>query len=290
MRKVLITGANSFIGGNFKRHSKNTIANEICLIKNKPEEIEFTVIDVVLHVAGIVHQTTSIPEETYFLVNTDLTLDIAKRAKQAGVKQFVFMSTVKVYGEFKSGMKAWNEDTECKPEDNYGKSKFKAEQELMKLNSPDFSVSIIRTPLVYGAGVKANMASIIKLVQKFPLLPLKKIQNKRSFTSIENLVAFIDRIIELRITGIFIAKDEKDLSTSDLVSLIAKYMNRKLILIKTPDFMISLGKKFIPKIFDRLYGSFEMENSKTLKLLDFHPPLSSEEGIKNMVIAYKNNN
>lgn len=283
MSKILITGANSFIGSSFIQFSKNQVVQEVCLIKNKPESVDFKEMDVVLHVAGIVHQSTAIPEDLYYQVNTELPLDVATRAKEAGVKQFVFMSTVKVYGEFRDGMEAWNEHTECKPEDGYGKSKYKAEKELMKLASPDFVVTIIRTPLVYGKGVRANMASIVKLVQKFPILPLKKIQNKRSFTYIENLIGFIDQTIKLNISGVFIAKDARDLSTSELVTLIAKYLNKKIILFKTPNFIIAIGKKVMPKIFDRLYGSFEMENNKTLKTLAYTPPFTPEEGIKRML-------
>jgi nucleoside-diphosphate-sugar epimerase len=166
MSTILITGANSFIGTNYIKSSSNNVKEEFCLIHNQPNEIDFSDVDVVLHVAGIVHQKESIPETTYFKVNTDLPIEVAKLAKKSGVKQFVFMSTVKVYGEFTDGMDVWNETTTCKPEDNYGKSKYQAEQELMKLNSENFVVSIVRTPLVYGKGVKANMASIVNLVKK----------------------------------------------------------------------------------------------------------------------------
>jgi nucleoside-diphosphate-sugar epimerase len=135
------------------------------------------------------------------------------------------------------------------------------------------------------------MLSILKLVFRFPFLPLGGVNNKRSFTSAENLVAFIDRIIEKRASGIFIAMDGKPLSTTELVRMISKYLNKKVWLFRMPGFMIKMGQAMIPKIFDRLYGSFEMDNSKTLKMLDFKPPLSSEEGIQRMVESYiKNKN
>ena len=283
MPNILITGANSFVGTSFKKYSKYKNIREICLIKNKAKDISFKDIDVVFHVAAIVHQKNTILEKTYFEVNTELPVELAKLAKKAGVKQFIFMSTVKVYGEFKRGMKAWNEETICRPEDNYGKSKYMAELELRKLKSPEFTVSIIRTPLVYGPGVKANMANIVGLVKKIPILPFKDINNKRSFTYIENLIGFIDRIIELNISGIFIAKDNRDLSTSELVRLISKNLNKKTLLFKMPYFIVYLGKKFLPSIFDRLYGSFEMENNKTLNVLNYSPPISPEEGIKRML-------
>jgi UDP-glucose 4-epimerase len=256
------------------------------LFDNKPQNIDFSKYDVIIHLVAIVHQSEQIQEDEYFKINRDLCLNVAQRAKNAGVKQFIFLSTVKVYGEYNPVSGPWNEDSVCNPDDSYGKSKYEAEIELHKMETSDFIVSIIRTPLVYGVGVKANMLSILKLVDMFPFLPLAKVNNKRSFTSAENLVAFIDRIIEIRASGIFIAMDEKPLSTTELVRMISKFLNKKVWLFKMPDFLVRMGKAMIPKIFDRLYGSFEMDNSKTLMLLDFRPPLSSEEGIQRMVEAY----
>ena len=212
---------------------------------------------------------------------------LQKNAKKAGVKQFIFLSSVKVYGAFNPSSGPWNEDSICNPDDSYGKSKYEAEIALRKLEDANFTVSIVRTPLVYGVGVKANMLSILRLVDRFPILPLAKVSNKRSFTSAENLVAFLDRIIEKRASGVFIAMDENPLSTTELVNSISKYLNKKVFLFQMPDLFVEVGKKLVPKVFDRLYGSFEMDNSKTLKTLDFKPPYSTEEGIKKMVEAYK---
>jgi len=287
MVKILITGKNSFVGKNFIKYSQYSRVDEISLINNRPEEIDFNKYDIVLHLVAIVHQTRTIPESDYFHVNKDLALRTAKAAKAAGVKQFVFMSTVKVYGEFNVQKGAWNEESVCKPGDAYGKSKYEAEIALKKLEDNNFTVSIVRTPLVYGEDVRANMLSLIKLVEKFPVLPLGKIKNKRSFTSAQNLVAFIDRIIEKKASGVFIAKDEKDLSTTELVTLLSNYLDKKVRLIPIPKFLIALSKKVYPKIFDRLYGSLFMDNKKTRKQLDFMPTLSVEEGLKKMIAAYK---
>jgi nucleoside-diphosphate-sugar epimerase len=289
MNKILITGANSFVGSNYVGYSKNTSIKEISLFENKPEEIDFTQVDIVIHLVAIVHQSKRIQEDEYFKVNRDLCINVAESAKRAGVKQFIFLSTVKVYGEYNPDSGPWDEDSSCLPDDSYGKSKYDAEIALRKMETDDFVVSIIRTPLVYGVGVKANMLSILKLVDRFPILPLADVKNKRSFTSAENLVAFIDRIIERKASGIFIAMDDKPLSTTELVNLISRYLNKKIYLIKMPEIFIRIGKYIIPKIFDRLYGSFEMDNSKTLHKLDFNPPLSTEEGIKKMVASYIEN-
>jgi UDP-glucose 4-epimerase len=206
------------------------------------------------------------------------------------MKQFIFLSTVKVYGKFISGSEPWNEKSLCLPDDAYGKSKYEAELALKKLEDNSFTVSIIRTPLVYGEYVRANMLSIMRLVDRTHILPFKNINNRRSFTGAENLVSFIDRIIEKRASGVFIAMDEKAISTSELVKMIAENLGKKIILFKIPEFLIKIGMSVFPSIFDRLYGSFEMDNSRTLEILDFKPPIPTSEGIKKMVESFKKNN
>lgn len=287
MARILITGANSFVGKNFIKFSQNSEIDEISLIDHNPEDVDFTKYDVVLHLVAIVHQSKKIAEKEYFRVNTDLCLRTAREAKKAGVKQFVFLSTVKVYGTYDPKKGIWNESSVCKPDDAYGKSKYAAEQELEDLIDENFIVSIVRTPLVYGEDVKANMRSIIILVDRFPILPLGNVSNKRSFTSVQNLVAFIDRIIEKKLSGVFIAKDEEAFSTTELVNHIALSLDKKMILISIPKFIITICTWVYPKIFDRLYGSFEMDNTQTLKQLDFKPPLSIKEGISKMIQSYK---
>jgi nucleoside-diphosphate-sugar epimerase len=284
--KILITGENSFVGRNFLGYSSFKDASEISLIKHAPESIDFTIYDVVIHLVAIVHQKNTIPESQYLIINRDLCLKVAELAKKAGVKQFIFLSTVKVYGKFISGSAPWNEKSVCLPEDAYGKSKYEAELALKKMEDDSFTISIIRTPLVYGEFVRANMLSIMKLVKRTHILPFRDVHNRRNFTGAENLVCFIDRIIERRASGIFIAMDEKAISTSQLVKMIAENMGKKIILFKIPDFIVKLGMVVWPSIFDRLFGSFEMDNSRTLKILDFKPPVSTSEGIKKMVLSF----
>lgn len=286
MTKVLITGADSFVGTNYIKYSQNKEIDEISLIDNQPEEINFRGYDVVLHLVAIVHQSKTISEKEYFKINRDLCLRTAEEAKKTGVKQFIFLSTVKVYGEFNPESGPWIENSECYPEDSYGRSKYEAETELRKLEDNDFTVSIIRTPLVYGKDVRANMLNIMKLVDRMKILPFGKVNNKRSFTYAKNLIGFIDRIIEEKASGVFLAMDSKPLSTTELVQLIAKYLDKKVILINIPKPIVNLGKILMPKIFERLYGSFEMENSQTLEQLNFVPKYSTEEGIRDMVTAF----
>jgi UDP-glucose 4-epimerase len=286
MAKVLITGSNSFVGNNFRKYSKCRDVEEISLLDNKPEEINFDKYDVVLHVAAIVHQSDKISDDEYFRVNRDLCLRVAEASKKAGVKQFVFLSTLKVYGEFVKPNELRNENSECFPDDAYGKSKYAAETGLKKIEDSDFTVSIVRTPLVYGEGVKANMLNLVKLVETLPVLPFDKIANRRNFSFAENLVGFIDRIIEMEASGVFIAMDELSVSTTSLIKYISNSLGKKTYLFKLPDICFKIGRVFVPRAIDRLCGSAEFDNSRTKEILNFTPHFSTEEGINKMVKYY----
>jgi len=283
--KILITGANSFVGRNFIKHSQFKDIDEVSLLKAKPETIDFGRYDVVLHLAAIVHRSDKIPADKYFQVNRDLCLSVAKVAKSSGVKHFIFLSSSNVYGNQNSDT-VFTEDSLCNPEDPYGKSKYEAELLLNKLGSSDFTISIIRTPIVYGEGVKANMLNIIRLIDTFPVLPFKGIINKRSITFVENLVSMIDKIIETRSSGTFLITDDKPLSTTELVKYISKYLGKKILLFKLPGFIVSALTCISPRKMNSLFGSSILDNSKSRRDLNFNPPVSTEEGIKRMVLHY----
>jgi len=137
------------------------------------------------------------------------------------------MSTVKVYGEYTQKGKPWSEDTYCAPLDPYGKSKLEGEQRIKELEDKNFIVSIIRTPLVYGAGVSANMYNLMKMVNKYPFVPFGNINNKRSLTFVGNLCQLLHAIIEQKKSGIFLACDGPAVSTSNLVKEISKAFRKK---------------------------------------------------------------
>jgi nucleoside-diphosphate-sugar epimerase len=286
MTKVLITGANSFIGTNFLKISENQNATEISLKENQPEDIDFSQFEVVLHLAAIVHQSNRINEKEYFRVNRDLCLRVAEHAKKSRVRQFIFLSTVKVYGKYIPGTEPWNEDSVCNPDDPYGRSKYEAELALKKMEEPEFIVSIIRTPIVYGPGVMANILKLIKLIEIFPILPFRQVNNHRHYTYVENLVGFIDRIIQIKASGTFIAMDDTALSTTDLVLYLSGLLHRKPILFKFPDLLVRLGSTMVPAIFERLYRSFYMDNIKTKKILNYIPLFTTEEGLSLMISSY----
>ena len=285
LKRILLTGSNSFIGSGFRKFSENDQIKEVSLIDKAPEEIDFSEIDVVLHLAALVHQSDRLPEQNYYKINRDLCLKVAGLAKTAGVKHFVFMSTVKVYGKFIQGSQPWNEDSVCLPDSTYGKSKYEAELGLQKISDEEFHVSIVRTPIVYGQEVKANMLKLIKLVRHFSILPFGNIHNKRCYTYIENLIGILDKIIEKNISGVFIAKDDNSCSTTDLIRFISKAMDKKMTLISMPHWLINGFALIVPLFVERFYGSLELDNEKTKEILNFQPVYSTAEGITNMVTS-----
>jgi UDP-glucose 4-epimerase len=284
--RILIIGKNSFIGKNFREYSRHSLVDEVDAKAIKPEELDFEGYDVVLHLAALVHQSTSIGWEEYARVNTKLPIDMAIKAKMAGVEQFIFMSTSKVYGKYNPAIGSWTENSPCNPTNFYGISKRQAEVELAKLNDRNFNVSIIRTPMVYGKGVKANMLSLIKLVDRIPVLPFKGIHNRRSLTFVGNLAAFIDRIIELNAKGVFIAMDSYSPSMEELVHSIAVSLGKRPKLFYPGNLALNLSKKIFSGYYDRLYSDEVLDNSNTLNLLSFTPPFNLDKGIKETVDFY----
>ena len=284
---ILITGANSFIGRNFIFFTReNNIVNEICLQHNSVRNIDFYKYEIVIHVAAIVHQNKDISYIEYKKINTDLAFDVAKRAKKQGVQQFVFMSTVKVYGESNNDG-PWTEVSPCNPVDSYGKSKYEAEKRLLELQDEHFIVSIIRSPVVYGPGVKGNILKLIKMVDRIPILPLGGIKNKRAMVYIRNLIALINRIIEKKAGGIYLAGDSEQISTTRLVKEISVQLNKKNVILKIPAFILVVFKKIMPSYYIRLWGNLLIDPEDSFNRLDFTPPYTIKEGIAETIHWYK---
>ena len=153
---------------------------------------------------------------------------------------------------------------------------------LQDMAEPSFKVSIVRTPIVYGKGVKANFLSLINLVKNTPLLPLGGIENRRSVVYIGNLSAIIDRVVQIRESGIFLACDDHPVSTTNLIQMIAFSLHRRIYLFSVPYFSILL-KALKPMLYSRLYENLVVDNKLTRKRLDFENPYSTEQGIKLML-------
>jgi len=285
MKQILLTGSSGFIGNYFinKYQDKYNIST-FSFRKNNLNSLDLKDTGTIIHLSALVHQMGGASKEEYEKINVTQTIDLATKAKQSGVKYFVFMSTVKVYGEETNI--SYTEHSECEPQDEYGISKLKAEQELLKLQDDDFKVSIIRTPIVYGYGVKANIKSLINLTNKIPILPFGNIQNKRSMVYIGNICHLIDELIIQEKEGIFLAADDKPLSTTNLIELISKNLDKQIYLLKIPMF-VSLLKLIKPSFHKRLFESLEVDNSMTKEILNFSNHYSIEDGIKYMIKGEK---
>ena len=279
--KLLITGSRGFIGSYFiDKYKDKYDIKTFSLLTDDIDTLDCSDIDVFFHLAALVHQMREANEEEYVSVNVTQTLNLANKAKIFGVKQFIFMSTVKVYGE--ETEITYNETSICNPQDAYGKSKLKAENELLKLEDDNFKVSIVRTPIVYGYGVKANIMKLVNLISYVPIIPFGNIHNKRSMVYIGNLCHLVDELIFQNQSGIFLCADNNPLSTSKFIELIAKHLDKKIYLVEI-SFFETLLRLLKPSFHKRLYGSLEVDNSLTKKKLNLSNPYNIEDGIALML-------
>lgn len=280
MKKVLITGSSGYVGGSFISLYKNIYEIEtFSLLNGELNSISFNNIDTIIHCAAIVHQKKDPSFSLYNEINVEYSLELAKLAKKNKVKQFIFLSTIAVYGENEEIL---DENTNCSPVTPYGKSKLEAEKQLMELNDDSFVVSIIRPPMVYGKNAPGNIDSLVKLVKKVSIIPLGDINNIRSFVSIQNLCHMIDEIIIQKKIGLFLASDDDSLSTTRLIELISENLDKKVYLLRIP-FFETLLKIVKPSFHKRLYGNLEVDNSITKRKLNLKNPYTVEEGIKFMI-------
>lgn len=240
MKKVLITGANSYIGMSFENwitsHCDDITVETQDMIGDAWENVDFSQYDSIFHVAGIAHadvgKVTEEQKALYYKVNTDLTVECAKKAKKEGVKQFVFMSSIIVYGE-SAGIgkeRVITKDTPLTPANFYGDSKVKAEEGLLKLVDESFKVVILRPPMIYGKGSKGNYPLLAKMARKLPFFP--NVENQRSMLYIGNLCKFISLMIENEENGIFYPQNSEYVRTSQMVKEIAAVKNKKICMTK----------------------------------------------------------
>ena len=283
MLNLLVTGANGFVGQRFMQYNaKRYNLVPVSLRNIKPQDVDLTGIDTIVHLAGKAHDMQLKDEKVYFDINYELTKALAEHAVKSGIKHFIYISSVKVYGEG-SDDEVLNEASPCKPEDPYGASKLKAEQFVESL---PITVSIVRPPVVYGPGVKGNIIRLLKAVDQGKPLPLGKTGNQRTMVFLDNLIELINRVIDTQTPGIFVPADAAPLSTDGLIQLMGSALNKKTKLIAVPGFMRKLISIAKPKLYKRLFGSFVINNSSTNQRLNFSPPYSTEQGIQKMISWY----
>lgn len=241
MKKILITGANSYIGMSFEKYINdnypdNYVVDTIDMINGFWREKDFSGYDSVFHVAGIAHSDngniSAEKEKLYRSVNTNLTVETAKKAKADGVKQFIFMSSVIVYGDSApiGKSKVITRDTPVSPANCYGDSKVQAENGIRPLNDDNYKIVILRPPMIYGKGSKGNYPLLAKIAMKTPVFP--KVNNQRSMLYIENLCEFVRLMVENDEHGTFWPQNAEYSNTSELVKLIAEAHGKKVRLVK----------------------------------------------------------
>ena len=224
------------------------------------------------------------PLDEYRRVNVESTMNLARQAASLGVKRFVFVSSVKVNGELTERDMPFQADDIPNPLDPYGVSKLEAEIGLMRLaKETGMEVVIVRPPLIYGPGVKANFLSMINILDKGLPLPFGNVSNKRSLVFIDNLVDLLIRVIDHpKAAGqVFLVSDDHDVSITTLLKSMSSALGKKARLIPVPMCVLKaifylIGK---PGLAQRLLGSLCLDISKTKELLNWNPPISFEEGL-----------
>ncbi|MBK5253016.1 MAG: NAD-dependent epimerase/dehydratase family protein [Peptostreptococcaceae bacterium] len=267
MKKILITGADSYIGISVEnwllKEPDKYIIDTIDMRNESWKSHDFSKYDAVFHVAGIAH-VSSDPKmkDLYYKVNRDLTVETAKKAKDEHVKQFIFMSSIIVYGN-QSGI--IDKNTIPSTSNFYGNSKIQAEEGIKSLESDEFNIVILRPPMIYGKGSKGNYPRLAKLAQKSPIFP--NIDNERSMLHIDNLCEFIKVMIDNEETGIFFPQNKEYVKTSEMVKLIAEVHGKKIRLTKifNPALFLMRGRiNTVNKVFgNMIYEKNMSEYDKT---------------------------
>lgn len=255
MKKILITGKNSYVGNSFekwiKNYPNNYIVDKISLRDESWKTQDFSIYDVILHVAGIAHVSKDPKmEDLYYKVNRDLTIEVAKKAKTDGVKQFIFMSSIIVYGDASADKKVIDRNTVPMPSNFYGKSKLQAEEGIRPLESNNFKIVIIRPPMIYGKGSKGNYPKLAKAAQVLPIFP--DFDNERSMLHIDNLSEFIRLMIDNEESGLFFPQNKEYVQTSEMVRLVAEVHGKRIKLVKifNPILRLMSGRiGFVNKVF-----------------------------------------
>lgn len=280
--KILVTGANGFIGKRFLDYNKERFDITTLSVRDESyKTFDLTHFDSIVHLAGKAHDMHCKDDSEYYKINVDISKALATKAKADGVKHFIYISSVKVYGNEDRGL--ITEESECMPEDAYGKSKLHAEIFLQSIQDDNFKVAIVRPPMVYGKGVKGNMDKLISLCNKNYPLPFGNIGNLRTMVFVDNMIEMLNTIIIKSAEGIFVPADDKPISTDFLVKIIRESLGKKPNLITIPAFLRYIIKSLHPSLYKRLFGSFVINNKATNSSLNFKPPHSTAYGIGEMV-------
>lgn len=281
MKKVLITGANSYIGMSFEKYAKEHYSSELTIetvdmIDGSWRERDFSSYDIVYHVAGIAHADVGNVDEAtkkkYYAINTDLAIETCKKAKADGAGQFVFMSSAIVYGDSAGYGKSKRIDahTEPQPANFYGDSKWQADKGVRALGSDDFTVTVLRPPMIYGKGSKGNYPTLASMAKKLPIFP--DVDNERSMLYIENLCVFLAQVMIRGEGGIFWPQNAEYTRTSEMVKMIAEVSGHKIGVSKAWNWVVGLASKIPGKpagLANKAFGNLSYDQSMSQYDFDY---------------------
>ncbi len=267
-KKILVTGTNGYIGTSFKQYIDKINGNmpqdlwHVTFVSMRNEnwrQMDFSEYDGILHTAAIVHRKEEPEmEQLYWDVNCNLTKELAEKAKAEGVRQFVFLSTMSVYGTVLGRIQA---DTAPAPKNFYGKSKLAAEEALQEMASEDFVVSIVRPPMIYGKECTGNYRLLEKLARKVPFFP--KTRNERSMLYIDNLSEFLRRLFEKQVAGVFCPQNAEYVNTSDMVAQIRKSYAKKGVTVPGFGWLLNILAGKI-SLFAKVFGTLTYEKEMSV--------------------------
>lgn len=254
--KVVLTGKNSYISNHCCSYLKTTGIDADCIsVRNGIDNINFSGVDVVIHCAAVVHKKEKDFANLYDTINYKLTKQLAEKAKECGVSQFVFLSTMAVYGDNNGAI---NKNTPLKPVTLYGKSKLKAEECIKKMECDTFKISVIRPPMVYGKNCPGNYGRLSKLSKLMPILP--DVNNIKSFVYIDNLAYFVRNVIVNERAGVFNPMDDRNVSTTELMKNISNKPTSRLLGKLISVLPLSIAKKAFGSLYydediaDKIYN------------------------------------
>lgn len=265
MKKILITGANSYVGVNVEnwlaKWPEKYEVTTVDMIDGSWRDKSFKNYDVIYHVAGIAHsdngKISAEKEKLYRSVNTDLTIEVAKKAASAGVKQFIFISSAIVYGNSAplGKSKVITRETKPTPNNCYSDSKWQAELGLRQIEG-DMKICVLRPPMIYGKGSKGNYPVLVKLAKKLPIFP--KVKNCRSMLYIENLCEFVRLMIENEEQGVFWPQNGEYSNTTEIVEIIARAHGKKIVCTSAFNWGLYI-LRFGTELVDKAFGSLSYE-------------------------------
>ena len=295
MKRVLITGANSYIGVSFENYVHEHYGSELSIdtvdmIDGNWRKKDFSSYDIVYHVAGIAHadvgNVSDEEKNKYYAINTDLAIETAKKAKVDGVKQFVFMSSAIVYGDSApyGQSKRVLANTEPNPANFYGDSKWQADKLVRELADDSFTVTVLRPPMIYGKNSKGNYPTLAKMAKKLPIFP--DVQNERSMLYIENLCEFLSQVMIRGEGGIFWPQNAEYTRTSEMVKIIGEVSGHKVRVSKAWNWVVSLASHIpgrLSGLTNKAFGNMSYDQSMSTydfnyQIVDLKTSIQRTEG------------